>query len=350
MHIKIYNKKNIFIYIENPFPPINEKKDINNKVDEQILLNISGHKFKCMRSILNKYPKTLLGSNELDYYYDDKTKEYFFERDPKMFRHILNFYRTGKLHYPKSECLALYEQELALFGIQTDSDKKHKNDLFDSQTNETNRNKATIYKINFLTIRQRLCLAFEDPKSSILSMVLYYVIGFFIIMSVLANVFETVHLDSNEILGEKYNDIFQTLDFVCVLIFTVEYFLRLYSAPNRFVFVLSLMNIIDLLSILPFYIMLIISSNNSGNAFATLRVLRVFRVLKFSRHNQGLKVIGLTLQASFGQFSFLLFALSMAVVVFATVIYYIEKNVKNTKFTSIPQAFWYVIVTLTTLG
>jgi potassium voltage-gated channel Shal-related subfamily D member 2 len=362
MHIiKINNKKKYFIYIENPFPAINEKKDNNNKVDEQILLNISGHKFKCMRSILNKYPKTLLGSNELDYYYDDKTKEYFFDRDPKMFRHILNFYRTGKLHYPKSECLALYEQELALFGIQTDSaiadccfgpyiDKKRKNDLFDSQTNETNRNKATIYKINVLTIRQRLCLAFEEPKSSILSVVLYYVIGFFIIMSVLANVFETVHLDSNEILGEKYNVIFQTLDFVCVLIFTIEYLLRFYSAPNRFVFVISLMNIIDLLSILPFYIMLIITSNNSGNAFATLRVLRVFRVLKFARHSQSIKVIGLTLQASFGQFSFLLFALSMAVVVFATVIYHIEKNVKNTKFTSIPQTFWYVSVTLTTLG
>ena len=301
MHIKIYNKKNIFIYIENPFPPINEKKDINNKVDEQILLNISGHKFKCMRSILNKYPKTLLGSNELDYYYDDKTKEYFFERDPKMFRHILNFYRTGKLHYPKSECLALYEQELALFGIQTDSDKKHKNDLFDSQTNETNRNKATIYKINFLTIRQRLCLAFEDPKSSILSMVLYYVIGFFIILSVLANIIETVHLDNKIIIGEIYNDIFSVLDTACVLIFTFEFILRLYSAPNRISFIKSIMSLIDLFSILPYYIMLVMPKNDdwSSDIFAAFKVLRIIRILKISRHNQGIKLVGLALKASF---------------------------------------------------
>ena len=133
-----------------------------------------------MRSILNKYPKTLLGSNELDYYYDDKTKEYFFDRDPKMFRHILNFYRTGKLHYPKSECLALYEQELALFGIQTDKISDCCIELHEENKFQNDERIQIELKINnkpkkklSLTSREALWNAFEDPKSSILSMVFY---------------------------------------------------------------------------------------------------------------------------------------------------------------------------------
>ena len=50
------------------------------------------------------------------------------------------------------------------------------------------------------------------------------------------------------------------------------------------------------------------------------------------------------------ELGFLLFSLTMAIVIFATIMFYAEKNVSGTKFTSIPEAFWYTIVTMTTLG
>jgi hypothetical protein len=312
-----------------------------------------------MRSILNKYPKTLLGSNELDYYYDDKTKEYFFDRDPKMFRHILNFYRTGKLHYPKSECLALYEQELALFGIQTDKISDCCIELHEENKFQNDERIQIELKINnkpkkklSLTSREALWNAFEDPKSSILSMVLYYVIGFFIILSVLANIIETVHLDNKIIIGEKYKDIFYVLDTACVLIFTIEYMLHLYSAPNRISFLKSIMSLIDLFSILPYYVMLAMPNNDdwSSDIFAAFKVLRIIRILKISRHNQGIKLIGLALKASYNIFSYMFVGLSVLIVLFATLMYYLEKDIKNSIFTSVPASFWYALVTLNTIG
>ena len=105
--------------IENPLPipPLN---NVQKKVDEKLSINISGHKFECWRSSLEKYPNTLLGSVEKDFFYDDETNEYFLDRDPELFRHILNFYRTGRLHFPKEECIIAYEEELAFFGIESE--------------------------------------------------------------------------------------------------------------------------------------------------------------------------------------------------------------------------------------
>lgn len=84
------------------------------------VLSFLGRRFETWRNTLEKYPDTLLGSNEREFFYDEETKEYFFDRDPDIFRHILNYYRTGKLHYPKHECLTSYDEELAFFGIVPD--------------------------------------------------------------------------------------------------------------------------------------------------------------------------------------------------------------------------------------
>lgn len=65
------------------------------------------------------------GSNEREFFFDEENKEYFFDRDPDIFRHILNYYRTGKLHYPKSECLLQYDEELTFFRIIPDAIGKH---------------------------------------------------------------------------------------------------------------------------------------------------------------------------------------------------------------------------------
>lgn len=69
------------------------------------------------KNTLDRYPDTLLGSSEKEFFYNEDTEEYFFDRDPEMFRHILNFYRTGKLHYPRHECIQAFDEELAFFGI-----------------------------------------------------------------------------------------------------------------------------------------------------------------------------------------------------------------------------------------
>ena len=118
-----------------------------------------------------------------------------------------------------------------------------------------------------------------------------------------------------------------------------------------FVWNYSVMSVIDFVAIMPYYIGLGLSDDNEvSGAFVTLRVFRVFRIFKFSRHSQGLRILGYTLQSCASELGFLVFSLAMAIIIFATIMFYCEKNVEGTNFTSIPSAFWYTIVTMTTLG
>lgn len=114
---------------------------------------------------------------------------------------------------------------------------------------------------------------------------------------------------------------------------------------NEFLFKFSIQ------AIMPYYIGLFMTDNDDvSGAFVTLRVFRVFRIFKFSRHSQGLRILGYTLKSCASELGFLVFSLAMAIIIFATVMFYAEKNVDGTNFTSIPAAFWYTIVTMTTLG
>ncbi|XP_014472802.1 PREDICTED: potassium voltage-gated channel protein Shal isoform X1 [Dinoponera quadriceps] len=348
-----------------PLPPPPIPKDRRKADDEKLLINVSGRRFETWRNTLEKYPDTLLGSNEREFFYDEESKEYFFDRDPDIFRHILNYYRTGKLHYPKHECLTSYDEELAFFGILPDvigdccyedyRDRKRENAerLMDDKLSENGD--QTLQQL--LDIRQKMWRAFQNPHISTAALVFYYVTGFFIAVSVLANVVETVPCGNRPgragtlSCGERYKIVFFCLDTACVMIFTAEYLLRLFAAPSRCKFARSVMSIIDVVAILPYYIGLGITDNDDvSGAFVTLRVFRVFRIFKFSRHSQGLRILGYTLKSCASELGFLVFSLAMAIIIFATVMFYAEKNVDETNFTSIPAAFWYTIVTMTTLG
>lgn len=74
-----------------PAPPIT--KDRRKREDEKFVINVSGRRFETWRNTVERYPDTLLGSNEREFFYDEESKEYFFDRDPDIFRHILNYYR-----------------------------------------------------------------------------------------------------------------------------------------------------------------------------------------------------------------------------------------------------------------
>ncbi|XP_067420071.1 A-type voltage-gated potassium channel KCND2 isoform X1 [Emydura macquarii macquarii] len=348
----------------NPMPaaPRQERK---RSQDSLIVLNVSGTQFQTWQDTLERYPDTLLGSSERDFFYHPETQQYFFDRDPDIFRHILNFYRTGKLHYPRQECISAYDEELAFFGIIPEiigdccyeeyKDRRREN--AERLQDDADQDHAAESSLPSMTTRERMWRAFENPHTSTLALVFYYVTGFFIAVSVIANVVETVPCGVNpgrikELpCGERYAVAFFCLDTACVMIFTVEYLLRLVAAPNRYKFVRSVMSIIDVVAIMPYYIGLVMTDNEDvSGAFVTLRVFRVFRIFKFSRHSQGLRILGYTLKSCASELGFLLFSLTMAIIIFATVMFYAEKGSSASKFTSIPAAFWYTIVTMTTLG
>lgn len=343
-----------------PAPPITKER--RKREDEKFVINVSGRRFETWRNTVEKYPDTLLGSNEREFFFDEESREYFFDRDPDIFRHVLNYYRTGKLHYPKHECLMQYDEELAFFGIIPDvigdccyedyRDRKRENAerMLDDRS-ETENPK----EIASASLREKMWRAFENPHTSTAALVFYYVTGFFIAISVGANVIETVPcsqgLAGPVSCGDSFKVAFFCLDTACVMIFSFEYLLRLYAAPCRCKFMRSVMSVIDVVAIMPYYIGLIIKDNDDvSGAFVTLRVFRVFRIFKFSRHSQGLRILGYTLKSCASELGFLVFSLAMAIIIFATVMFYAEKNVEDTTFTSIPAAFWYTIVTMTTLG
>lgn len=81
------------------------------------MLNVSGRRFETWRATLERYPDTLLGGAERDFFYDEEAGEIFLDRDPEVFRYVLNFYRTGHLHCPRHECIQAYDEELSFYGL-----------------------------------------------------------------------------------------------------------------------------------------------------------------------------------------------------------------------------------------
>jgi hypothetical protein len=91
----------------------------SSDVDARIILNVGGTRFETLKSTLKKLPATRLSKlTEQLSYYDPILNEYFFDRHPGVFSQILNYYRTGKLHYPTNVCGPLFEDELSYWGLQ----------------------------------------------------------------------------------------------------------------------------------------------------------------------------------------------------------------------------------------
>ena len=93
------------------------------------------------------------------------------------------------------------------------------------------------------------------------------------------------------------------IEFGSTLWFTFEFLVRLLASPNKWKFFKSILNLIDLCAILPYFLILALESKH-GSSFGVIRVarlVRVFRVFKLSRHSLGLQVLGNTLKASINE-------------------------------------------------
>lgn len=164
-----------------------------------------------------------------------------------------------------------------------------------------------------------------------------------ILASVLVVLFESV--PSYE---ATYHDLFYILEWIFTIIFTVEYLLRVFVAKKPLKYIFSFWGVIDLLSILPAYIGLLITGYDSIRVIRALRLLRVFRILQLSRFTSEAQAIAHSIKASYYRIMvFMLFVLMM-MIVSGTLMYVIEGGENG--FDSIPVSIYWAIVTTATVG
>lgn len=157
-----------------------------------------------------------------------------------------------------------------------------------------------------------------------------------------------VLLDSVPEYHERYGDFFYRLEWGITLLFTLELALRVYCLDKPGLYLKSFYGIIDVVAVLPTWLMLIFPGVQALVVVRLLRTLRLFRVLEMMALVGEGRLLLDALRRSRGQILLFLFTVLMLVTIFSSIVYLIEPA--EAGFTSIPKAIYWGIVTLTTVG
>jgi voltage-gated potassium channel len=157
-----------------------------------------------------------------------------------------------------------------------------------------------------------------------------------------------VFLGSIAVFQRQYGPTFFALEWFFTILFTIEYILRLISVRRPFAYAVSFFGMVDLLSILPTYLSVLIPGGQYLIVIRLLRLLRIFRILKLGEYLTEADQLWLALKASRRKISVFLLTVVILVVIIGSLMYVVEGESHG--FTSIPTSIYWAIVTLTTVG
>ena len=175
----------------------------------------------------------------------------------------------------------------------------------------------------------------------------------FIYLLIIVNVIAMV-LESHLSLRTAYGSYFYIFELISILIFSAEYIYRIVNAykldgtKGVYAYVFSLFGIIDLISILPFYLSQFIKLD--GRFLRILRLFRLTRIFKLGRNSNSLKVFTKSLAGVKAELIFTLFLSVLTILFSASAIYYLENEAQPDKFSSITESIWWATVSLATVG
>ncbi|XP_029539810.2 potassium voltage-gated channel subfamily A member 3-like [Oncorhynchus nerka] len=335
---------------------------------ERVVLNISGLRFETQLKTFNQFPKTLLGDpRKRMRYFDPLRNEYFFDRNRPSFDAILYYYQSGgRIRRPVNVPIDIFSEEINFYQLGEEAMEKFRED--EGFIKEEER----ILPNN--EFQKQVWLLFEYPESSGPARGIAIISVLVILISIVIFCLETLpeFRDDREPIplaltvngtasyhANPFTDPFFVIETLCIIWFSFELLVRFFACPSKSTFSKNIMNIIDIVAIFPYFITLgteLAEKQGNGQqamSLAILRVIRlvrVFRIFKLSRHSKGLQILGQTLKASMRELGLLIFFLFIGVILFSSAVYFAEADDPSSSFTSIPDAFWWAVVTMTTVG
>jgi hypothetical protein len=306
---------------------------------KRVRLNVSGLIFETFESTFDRFPETLLGSHEKrTKYYDPIRDEYYLARDKHTFNAILFYYQSkGILCRPEDVPSDVFNEELKFYEI---NDRRFPilNKVIESNTKKDPSE---------LTFRERGWELLENPESSTFAKYLGYFSILIITLSLITYCLETVPA----LKPKKIN--WFLMECVWITWFTMELILRFCFTSNRFRFLVSPFGLVDLVAVLPFYLTLFLRSDEGATSFAVLRILRVgrcLRLFKLSRYHCAPMLFAAAMKDCQEKLRALALCIFITVILFGSSMYYIEGLSEDSQFESIPDTFYYVIITMVTVG
>ncbi|AWP08177.1 putative shaker-related potassium channel tsha2-like [Scophthalmus maximus] len=334
---------------------------------ERLVINVSGLRFETQLKTLSRFPTTLLGDpRKRMRFFDPLRNEYFFDRNRPSFDAILYYYQSGgRLRRPVSVPVDIFLEELKFYEIDGEAVELFRED--EGLATEDDR------PLPNNAYQRQFWLLFEYPESSGPARIIAIVSVMVILISIVIFCLETLPefrevppVPDNSANGSAsgkapspFTDPFFMVETLCIVWFSLEFTMRFLSCPSKPVFFKNIMNLIDVVAIAPYFITLGLDlaehqgSSQQAASLAILRVIRlvrVFRIFKLSRHSKGLQILGQTLHASLRELGLLIFFLLIGVVLFSSSVYFAEAEDPESGFSSIPDAFWWAVVTMTTVG
>jgi voltage-gated potassium channel len=185
----------------------------------------------------------------------------------------------------------------------------------------------------------RVIFGTDTPAGQRFDIALIYLI----LLSVLA-----IILSSMEAVNSQYGIWLFRLEWLCTILFSVEYLMRIYCSPKPAHYVFSFYGLVDLLSVLPTYLALFFPGANYWLVIRLLRVLRVFRVLKLVRYLSEANILLRSMYASRRKIFVFFMVVLVLSVIFGSLMFFVEGPEHG--FTSIPRSIYWTIVTITTVG
>lgn len=180
----------------------------------------------------------------------------------------------------------------------------------------------------------------------------------FIYMLIILNVIALM-LESFVSIQEQYGVYLHYFEIFSVVVFTIEYFLRIWTADcdelikgNSFVkrikFIFSTYGLIDLIAILPFYLPMFLALDM--RIIRILRLMRLLRIFKLGRYSKSMKLIGSVLKETRSDLTVTMFTCLILIIFSSTLMYYIEHAAQPDKFRNVGYSIWWSVATVTTVG